>query len=58
LSAHNAISGKARMARLHAALEIQHRTMRGRAENTIGAARKHPGADQRLLHGMHIITAL
>jgi hypothetical protein len=46
------------MTRLHAALEIQHRTMRRRPENAISAARKHPGADQRLLHGMHIITAL
>jgi hypothetical protein len=46
------------MSRLHAALEIQHGAMRGRAENAIGAARQHAGADQRLLHGAHIIAAL
>jgi hypothetical protein len=58
LSAHNAIGGKTRMARLHAALEIEHGTMRRGAENAIGTPREHAGADQRLLHGAYIITAL
>jgi hypothetical protein len=58
LPADNAICGKTRMARLHAPLEIQHGTMRAGAENTIGAARQHAGANQRLLHGAHIIAAL
>jgi hypothetical protein len=46
------------MARLHAALEIYNSAMRRRAENAIGSPREHPGADQRLLHGAHIIAAL
>jgi hypothetical protein len=58
LSANNAIGCETRMARLHAALEVEHCTMRRRPENAIGTPRQHAGADQRLLHGAHIITAL
>jgi hypothetical protein len=54
----NAIGGKARMARLHAALKIHNSAMRGGAKNPIGSAGQRAGADQGLLHGAHIITAL
>jgi hypothetical protein len=58
LPADHAISGKTRMARLHAALKIHNSAMRGGAKNPIGSAGQRAGADQGLLHGTHIITAL
>jgi hypothetical protein len=58
LPAHNAIGGKTRMARLHAALEIHDSAMRRRAENAIGTAGQHSRTYQRLLHRTHIIATL